>query len=391
MSHALQPNRHARHLVLLTVLVAATLPFGALRSAAQGAPQGPPPVVVAKPVVKDIIEYDEFTGRFEASESVEIRSRVTGYLESVEFTDGAVVKAGDLLFTIDPRPYQAAFDRAKSAVEQAQSRLEFAQGDLARAENLRTSGNISDQLLDQRRQSSLGAQAELAGAKAALEASRLDLEFTRIRSPIAGRASRHLVSAGNLVRVNDTLLTTIVAVDPIKFYFDVDERSYLAYARTAANSLRAGGGGENRVTVATSDEPVPNRVGRLDFVENRLDEATGTVRTRATLANPDLYLKPGMFGRIRIAGSERYRGILVPDEAIASDQDRRVVYVVADDGSVMPRPIRPGPREDGYRVVREGLKGDETIVINGLMRIRPGVKVSPQLVTLPPVRSRPTN
>jgi len=384
------PARHARRrpFPLLLSLVLAGL--SATPALAQGGPQGPPPVVVAKPVVKDVIEYDEFTGRFEASESVEIRSRVTGYLESVDFKDGAIVKAGDPLFTIDPRPYQAALDRARSTVDQAQSRLEFAQSDLARAENLRTTGNIADQLLDQRRQAFLNAQAELAGAKAAVEAARLDLEFTRIKAPISGRASRHLVSAGNLVRVNDTLLTTIVAVDPIKFYFDVDERSYLAYARTAANGLRAGGG-PSGIMVATTDERTPTRPGELDFVENRLDEATGTVRTRATLANPDLYLRPGMFGRIRIAGSEKYRGILIPDEAIASDQDRRIVYVVGPDGSVMPKPVRPGPREDGYRIIREGLTGEETIVINGLMRIRPGVKVSPQMTTLPPVRERATN
>ncbi len=384
----MHPRLHTYATALLTLLA---LPLAAPPQAhAQGGPASPPPVVVAKPVVKDIVEYDDYTGRFEASESVEVRARVTGYLDSVDFVDGAMVKAGDPLFTIDPRPYQAAFDRAKSLVEQAQSRLDFAQSDLARAENLRTTGNIADQLLDQRRQAFLQAQAELAAAKASAESSRLDLEFTKIRAPIGGRTSRHLVSAGNLVRVNDTLLTTIVAVDPIRFYFDVDERSYLAYARTASSAFGPKGTGTD-VTVATSDERDPKRPGKLDFVDNRLDEATGTVRTRAILPNADLYLRPGMFGRIRIPGSDRYRGILVPDEAVASDQDRRIVYVVADDGSVTPRAIRPGPMEDGYRVVREGLKGDETIVVNGLMRVRPGVKVSPQMTTLPPVRERKTN
>lgn len=384
----MHPRMHTYATALLALIA---LPLTQTRpAAAQGAPGGPPPVTVAKPVVKDIVEYDDYTGRFEASESVEVRARVTGYLDSVDFVDGAMVKAGDPLFTIDPRPYQAAFDRAKSLVEQAQSKLDFAQADLARAENLRSTGNIADQLLDQRRQAFLQAQAEIAAAKASAESSRLDLEFTKIRAPIGGRTGRHLVSAGNLVRVNDTLLTTIVAVDPIRFYFDVDERSYLAYARSAANAFGSRAGTTD-VTVATSDERDPKRPGKLDFVDNRLDEATGSVRTRAVLPNADLYLRPGMFGRIRIPGSERYRGVLVPDEAVASDQDRRIVYVVADDGGVAPRAIRPGPMEDGYRVVREGLKGDETIVVNGLMRIRPGVKVSPQMTTLPPVRERKAN
>ena len=384
----MHPRMHTYATALFTLIA---IPLAEIRPAgAQGPPAGPPPVTVARPVVKEIVEYDEYTGRFEASESVEVRARVTGYLDSVDFVDGAMVKAGDPLFTIDPRPYQAAFDRAKSLVEQAQSRLDFAQADLARAENLRTTGNIADQLLDQRRQAFLQAQAEIAAAKASAESSRLDLEFTRIRAPIGGRTGRHLVSAGNLVRVNDTLLTTIVSVDPIRFYFDVDERSYLAYARSSANAFGSRSG-STEVTVATSDEREPKRPGKLDFVDNRLDEATGTVRTRAMLPNADLYLRPGMFGRIRIPGSERYRGILVPDEAVASDQDRRVVYVVGEDGSVAPRAIRPGPMEDGYRVVREGLKGDETIVINGLMRIRPGSKVSPQMTTLPPVRERKAN
>lgn len=384
----MHPKLHTYATALLTLIA---IPLVEVRPAsAQGAPAGPPPVTVAKPVVKEIVEYDDYTGRFEASESVEVRARVTGYLDSVDFVDGAMVKAGDPLFTIDPRPYQAALDRAKSLVEQAQSKLDFAQADLARAENLRSTGNIADQLLDQRRQAFLQAQAEIAAAKASAESSRLDLEFTKIRAPIGGRTGRHLVSAGNLVRVNDTLLTTIVSVDPIRFYFDVDERSYLAYARSSANAFGSRNGSTD-ITVATSDERDPKRPGKLDFVDNRLDEATGTVRTRALLPNTDLYLRPGMFGRIRIPGSERYRGILVPDEAVASDQDRRVVYVVGEDGSVAPRAIRPGPMEDGYRVVREGLKGDETIVVNGLMRIRPGSKVSPQMTTLPPVRERKSN
>ncbi|MDJ1158516.1 efflux RND transporter periplasmic adaptor subunit [Chelatococcus sp. SYSU_G07232] len=354
---------------------------------AQAAPP-PPPVTVAKPLVKEIVEQDDFSGRFDAIDIVEVRARVSGYLESVAFTDGSVVKKGDLLFVIDRRPYRATLDQAEATLVSAQARLSFAESDLERAESLRKTGNISDQLLDQRRQNYLTAKAELDRAEATVREARLNYEFTEIRAPISGRIGRKLVSEGNLVNANQSLLTTIVSLDPIYFYFDVDERSFLAYCR----AFEVPADGVHRcksssVKLALTDEKEPTRVGTLDFVDNRVDQATGTVRVRAILPNKDLFITPGLFGQVRVPGSKPYQGVLVPDEAIATDQERRLVWVVGDDGGVSARPVRPGPRIDGYRVVRQGLKGDETIVINGLQRVRPGAKVTPQMTSLPPKRT----
>jgi RND family efflux transporter MFP subunit len=350
--------------------------------------QAPPPqVTVAKPVVKEIVEQDDFIGRFEAIDQVDIRARVSGYLDKIHFTDGALVKEGDPLFTIDQRPYQAALEQAQATVSSAQVRVEFASNDLDRAEQLRKSGNIAEQLLDQRRSNYLTARAELDRAQGALRNARLDLEFTEIKAPFAGRISRKLVSVGNLVNANDTVLTNIVSLDPIHFYFDVDERSYLAYSRQENGGGRTPTGDSvNKVLLTVTDEQTAKRTGKLDFVDNRLDSASGTIRMRAIFENKDLFLTPGLFGRISIQGSDPYKGVLVPDEAVGSDQDRRIVYVVDQDNNVTTKAVRPGPRIDGYRVIRTGLNGDETIVVNGLARVRPGMKVNPQVSTLPPVR-----
>ncbi|TWT03078.1 efflux RND transporter periplasmic adaptor subunit [Reyranella sp. CPCC 100927] len=350
---------------------------------------GPPPVTVAKPVVKEIVEMDEFTGRFEPVGAVEVRARVGGYLESVHFKEGAVVKEGDLLFVIDRRPFKAVLDQAESSLVAAQTRFDLAKVELERAERLAKSGAGTEQSLDQRRQGYLSAQADLAGAKASLEQSRLNYEFTEIRAPITGRISRKLITEGNLINANTTLLTTIVSIDPIYFYFDIDERSYLAYQRLAqqgSNSTGNGGSTGLPVMVMLTDEKEYSHKGTLDFTDNRLDAATGTMRLRASFPNKDLFLTSGLFGRIAVPGSPKYKGVMVPDEAILTDLDRRFVYVVAADGSVKQQPLRLGSRTDNYRIVRDGLKGDETVVINGLQRVRMGGgKVTPQPVELPPV------
>ncbi|HEU4518747.1 MAG TPA: efflux RND transporter periplasmic adaptor subunit [Microvirga sp.] len=354
---------------------------------AQAAAPPPPTVTVAKPILKDIVEQDDFIGRFEAVDQVDIRARVSGYLDKVHFQDGALVKVGDPLFTIDQRPYRAALEQADATVASAQVRAEFASNDLERAESLRRTGNIAEQLLDQRRSNYLTARADLDRAQAAQRQARLDMEFTEIKAPIAGRISRRLISEGNLINANQTVLTNIVSIDPIQFYFDVDERSYLAYVRQQSGFS----GNEktpSKVLLTMSDERDAQRSGRLDFVDNRLDAASGTVRARAVFDNKDMFLTPGLFGRVTVSGSDPYRGVLIPDEAVGNDQDRRIVYVLAEDNTVAMRPVRPGPRIDGYRVIRTGLKGDETIVVNGIMRIRPGQKVTPQTTTLPPVRER---
>jgi RND family efflux transporter MFP subunit len=373
-----------RPLPVVGLLLAAACDDGASR---QASPPPPPPVTVATPVVKDIVEWDEFTGRFEAVDSVEVRARVGGYLEAVHFKDGAVVKKGDVLFVIDRRPFHLAHSQADANVAVARTKLDFARAEFERTERLARTGNAPERAVDERRQQFHAAQAELAGATAALDQARLDLGFTEIRAPIAGRISRRLVTEGNLVEANATLLTTIVSLDPIHFYFDVDERSFLAYARMAREgTLPSSREIRYEVRVALADERQPRHKGHLDFLDNRIDRATGTMRGRAVIENPELLLVPGLFGRIEIPGSGRYRGVLVPDEAIAVDQDRRVVYTVAEDGSVAPRVIRPGPRIDGYRVVRQGLTGDERIIVNGVQRVRLSGKVTPQPTTLPPAR-----
>lgn len=352
------------------------------------APQAPQ-VTVAKPIVKDIKEWDDFTGRFQAVEDVDIRARVTGYVKAVHFDEGELVKEGALLLTIDQRTYQAALDEALAALKVAEAALQFATQELKRAEDLSKRGNISRSIVDQRREAFAAARAEIEGAKAAVQRARLDMEFTLIRAPVAGRISSKQVSIGSLVSANETVLTNIASVDPIHFVFDVDERSYLAYARMAKDGTRKSGRDiPYEVLVSLSDEQEAKRTGYLDFVDNRIDQESGTIRGRAVFSNDDLLLLPGLFGRISIPGSPVYKGILVPDEAIGSDQDRRIVYVLGEGNKVMAKVIRPGPQIDGYRVVRKGLTGDETLVVNGLLRVRPGVTVNPQMSELPLSRER---
>lgn len=377
--------------VAAAVLLLATVGLAACQEqpAGPGGPPPPPSVTVAKPVVKEIIEDDEFVGRFEAIDSVSIRARVGGYLQAVHFQDGALVSRGDLLFTIDQRQYQADVEETRSSLTVAEAEFAFARQQLARAEDLARRNNIPRSTLDERRQGFQTAQARVEAAKAALRRAELDLEFTEIRAPIAGRIDEKYVSVGNLVSVNQTELTRVVSLDPIYFYFDIDERSALAYARDARARGEAlqEGGSSLPITVTLSDRREPPRPGVLNFAQNRVDEATGTLRMRAWVKNPDLSLLPGLFGTINVPGSLPYRGILVPDEAIGADLDRRIVYVVGADNAVTPRVVRPGPRIDGYRVIRDGLAGDETLVVNGLLRVRPGVTVTPEMTDLPPVRT----
>ncbi|WP_246252712.1 efflux RND transporter periplasmic adaptor subunit [Allomesorhizobium camelthorni] len=370
---------------LAAALFAAIGSLAAPTAQAQEAPPAPV-VTVAKPVVRDIVEDDEFVGRFEAVDQVSLRSRVGGYLEQVHFQDGMLVKQGDLLFTIDQRPFKAALNQAQAQVDSAKTLVEFSKMQFERAETLSREGNIPVSTLDDRRREYLAAQAQLDGAQAALENASLDLEFTEIRAPFSGRADRRLVSPGNLVQADQTVLTTIVSIDPINFYFDIDERAYFAYARDARERggvMQEGAGGVD-VVVRVADRSEAVFKGKLDFAENRLDEATGTMRVRARFDNKDGILQPGMFGRINVPGSLPHPGVLLPDEAIGADQNRRIVFVVDEAGLISAKPVRTGPRIDGYRVIREGLTGEETVVVNGLVRVRPGVTVKPEMTTLPP-------
>ncbi|WP_299613419.1 efflux RND transporter periplasmic adaptor subunit [uncultured Tateyamaria sp.] len=368
-----------KHLTCLAFLLAATLGTATI------AQQGPPTVTVANPVVKTIVEDDEFVGRFEAQSEVIVRSRVSGYLEEVHFDDGSLVEKDQLLFTIDQRQFQTALRQAQAQIDVADATFDFASEQLERARALIGNGTIPQSVLDERREAFLAAQGALEQARAAVELAELDLEFSEIRAPMAGRVDRAQIDPGNLVSADQTELTSIVSKDPIYFFFDIDERYFLAYARDARTRGEAlqEGGGALEVKVTLSDRQIPPQSGYLDFSENRIDAETGTMRVRAVLENPNELLTPGLFGRVNVPGSLPYEGILVPDRAIVADQNRRLVMTVDGEGLVTPLPVRPGPRIDGYRVIREGMDGTETIVIDGLVSARPGTTVNPEKVDLP--------
>ena len=374
---------HAFRRTVRSVLV---LPFLGICAAspalAQQTPPAPPPVTVAQPVERKITEWDEYTGRFEATDTVEVRARVSGYLNEIHFRDGDMVKKGDPLFLIDPRPFERIVERLRAEVASAKARLEFAQKDVERARPLVKNENISEQVFQQRQRELGEAEGALQSSQASLAAAELDLEFTRVTAPIAGRISRKLVSVGNYVTgaaATGTLLTTIVSQDPIFLYFDLSEADYLKYVRLGktapGETLRQT---HTPVALGLMDEKGFPHTGELDFVDNRIDQATGTLRGRAFYANPQGLFTPGLFARIRMAGSSEYPALLLPDGAIATDQTNRFVYVVADDGTVAYRPVTLGPIVDGMRVVKSGVTTADWVIVNGIQRARPGGKVTPQ-------------
>ena len=378
--------RSLRPLLLVSPLIAAVL-TGAGSASAQ-APGAPPPgVTVAKPVVKEIVEQDQYTGRFDPIEYVEVRARVTGYLDKILFQDGANVKKGDTLFLIDRRPYKAALEQAQAALTSAKARLAFTQTDLERAQVLSRGGNISEQVTDQRRQASQTAQADVDSAEAALRNAQLNYDFTEVKSPINGRISQRLVTEGNIVITDQTMLTTIVSLDPIYFGYTVDEKSFLKYQGTLGIGMGLTQRGKGaQIRIALAGEEKPTRKGTLDFVDNRVDNQTGTVLLRATVENPDGFIKPGLFGIVAMPATKPYQGILVPDEAVSANQDKRIVYVLGEGDKVAAKTVKLGPLVDGYRVIREGLKGDESVVVNGVAKVRPGAQVKPETTQLPPTK-----
>ena len=356
----------------------AVLCLAAILAACGGGPPPitvpPPKVTVSKPVARTVVEWDEYTGRLEAVDSVEIRARVSGYLEAVKFIEGAMVKKGDLLFTIDPRPYTAILRRAEADLALSKARLDLADKRLDRANKLVARAAISQEEADTRAAEARQAQASVQAAQAALEAARLDVEYTEVHAPVSGRVGRKLVTEGNLVDgasgSQGTLLTTIVSLDPIYVYFEADERSYLKYVHLAQEGKRPSSrNNRNPVQIAFADE------------QGFPHEGTGTIVARAVIANPDNLLSPGLFARVRLIGSGEYAALLIPDEAIATDQARKFVYVVDADNHARYRPITLGPMIDGLRVVREGLTADDRIVINGLQRAKPDALVDPQEAT----------
>jgi RND family efflux transporter MFP subunit len=367
-------------IVAASALVAGALYGCSPRSEAQAPPA--PAVTVATPLVQTVQDWDEFTGRFEATQSVEVRARVGGYISGVHFRDGDYVRRGQLLFTLDPRPAQAALASARAQLSQAQAQLTLARSELARAETLLESQAISQAEVDTRRGALQTAEAAIAAANANVRARQLDLEFTRVTAPISGRVSDRRVDPGNLVAGGSSaadVLTTVVSSAPIHFVFDGSEAVLLKYQRQARQ-------GPAPVQVRLQDETGFTRSGTLDFTDNAVDTASGVIRLRAVIPNADGFLKPGMFGQARLAGAGTYQAMLVPDAAIATDQARRIVYVVAADGSVAPRPVELGPLVDGLRVVRSGLRATDRVIINGVQRIQaPGMKVQPRNGRIQPV------
>ena len=359
-------------------------------SARADAPPPPPEVTVAKPLVQKLTEWDEFTGRFEPVQLVEIRARVSGYVQEIGFEDGQIVEAGQTLFVIDPRPYEAAVDRAKAQIDMQRAQLDLARLDQERTSRLVSTSAAARATLDQRNAEFAEASANLAASEAELRQAELDLGFTRVTAPFAGRVSDRRVDVGNLVS-DQTLLTTIVQLDPIYLSFDMSESDFLAYQRASARgelpSTR-----DNRTIVQAHlvDEEGWPHEGTMSFVDNVVDQGSGTIRGRATFPNPENLITPGQFGRIRIPGSPEYDAFLIPDSAIVTDQSRKVVLTVGADGVVTPKIIRPGPSQPGgLRIVRRGLEADDTIVINGLMRARPGTKVAPKEGKIEPVSDEP--
>jgi len=358
---------------------------GQSQTQAQNAAPPPPQVTVSKPIKKLVSEHDEYVGRFVAFDYVEVRARVSGYLETIHFTDGQLVKQGDPLFTIDQRPFQATLDQAKAAVEQAKANLAFAEADLARGESLRTGTTITQQALDQRLQAKRVATASVTAQEAAVRQAELDLQFTELKAPISGRIGDRRVSIGNLVTGgttgNTTLLATITSIDPIRFEYTMDEGSYLRYLRaaSAAGAHSANRGMSLPVRLKLIDENDFTHEGKIDFVDNAIDRSSGTIRGRAEFANADGRLTPGMFGRLQIDSSAPAEALLVPDAAIATEQVRKFVYVVGNDNVATPKYVTLGQAaEGGLRVIKSGLSADDVVIVNGLMRVRPGAKVAPQ-------------
>ena len=370
-----------RAILLSSLMLAATALSGCDNKPAAKAAPPPPSVTTAQPVHKTITEWDEFTGRFTAVETVEVRARVSGFIDSVHFKEGQIVKAGELLFVIDPRPYRNAVEQAKADVERARARLEIASLDLQRAAPLVRNQTLTEREFDTRRSNERDAAAQVAAADAARKQAELNLEWTEVRAPISGRISDKRVDAGNLITggtTGATLLTVIVSIDPIHFIFDGAEADFLHYLRLAAAGSRPSSrDAQNPVSVRLADETEYRHQGRMNFVDNAVNPKSGTIRGRAVFDNKDGLLTPGFFGRLRLYGGER-DALLIPDSAIMSDQSRKIVLTVADDGTVGTKLVELGPIIDGLRVIRSGLAPGDRIVIEGLQRARPGQKVTPE-------------
>ena len=383
-----QSGGGTRLVVLLVVIAAAALLYhywGFWQSGpvTQAAPPAPA-VTVAKPVVKELQEWSDFTGQFEAPESVEVRARVSGYLESVNFTDGQLVKKGDLLFVIEPRPFELALETSKAQLAQTEAQVQLAQQQLDRTAQLRKNDYATKETYDERVSQLAIATASRDAALAAVNQSQLNLDYTRVTAPVAGRMGKHEVSIGNLVMGgitgNTTLLTTIVSLDPIWLSFNVSEGDGMTYKRLVQKGeIKSARDNDIEVQGQLMDEKQWTLKGTINFVDNQYDRSSGTIRVRAAFPNPNLFITPGQFGRVRVPMSQLHPTMLVPDAAVVTDQSVKMLFTVSADGTVVPKPVDLGPvTDDGLRIIRSGITPDDEVIISGLLRARPGGKVTPQ-------------
>ena len=346
----------------------------------------PPEVSVAQVLQRPVKDWDEFTGRLQAVETVEIRPRVSGYIDLVAFTEGKVVKRGDLLFIIDPRPYKADRDRAAADLKRFRTTLDLAKIEQQRVQRLKESGAVSQEEVDERESTVAQAEANVSGAEAALESAELNMTFTRVTSPIDGRVSRAEVTRGNLVTGGNnggTYLTSVVSLDPIYLYFEGDEATYLRYVALArAGERPSSRDAPNPVRVGLANEQGFPHEGKMDFVDNQVNSQTGTIRARAVLENKDGLYIPGLFARVQLLGSGEYLAVLIDDRAVNTDQSQKYVFLLGPGNKIEYRRVKLGRVIDGLRIVREGLKPGDVIVVNGAQRVHPGVVVSPQKVTM---------
>lgn len=341
----------------------------------------PPTVTVATPLKKTVTEWDEYVGRFQAVDAVDVRARVSGYIESIHFTDGQLVDKGQLLFVIDQRPFKIAVQQAEATLTQSETRLQLAEQEFDRAKPLVNKGTISRSTFDERMQALLEAKASIRVAEAAVAAAKLDLDYTSVQAPVTGRISRRLVSEGSLITggsENATVMTNIASMDPIYFYFNVSETDYLKYTRLSKSGDRPSSRTHpTPVLLSLLDENDFRHEGLMNFIENVIDSGSGTIAGRALLPNPDGLFIPGLFGKVRLSGSGDYEALLVPDNIVGSDQSQKFVMAVDDAGKVLYRPVTLGPMIDGLRVIKKGISENDRLIINGLMRARPGMTVTP--------------
>lgn len=349
----------------------------------QQAAPAPPSVTVANPIKRTIVDQDEYVGRFVAIDSVEIRSRVSGYLDKVHFKDGQIVKEGDLLFTIDRRSFENALDQSRANLAQAKANLAYTESDLQRASQLVRDRTITEQLFDQRTQANKTARAQVQAQEAAVKQAELDLQFTELRAPVGGRIGDRRISPGNLITGglagNTSMLATIVSIDPIRFEFTYDEAAFLRYERLAKSLADTSRGMSTEVALKLLDEKDFTHKGKMDFVDNVIDRGSGTIRGRAQFANPDSLFTPGMFARVQVPGSPPYEALLVPDHAIGTDQGRKFVLTVNAGNVAVQKYVTLGHLvSDDMRIVKNGVAAEDRVIVNGLMRARAGQKVTPE-------------